>query len=98
MGDKPILLLDEATSQLDPIAEAELYSEFAAMVENRTAVFITHRLGSTMITDRKMMCRNAPAPCQLLSHHIQTIMNALTTPPAANTGSIGSITFTWNSF
>jgi ATP-binding cassette subfamily B protein len=51
MGDKPILLLDEPTSQLDPIAEAELYSEFAEMVENRTAIFITHRLGSTMITD-----------------------------------------------
>ncbi len=52
MGDKPILLLDEPTSQLDPMAEAELYNEFASMTENKTAVFITHRLGSTMITDR----------------------------------------------
>lgn len=52
MGDKPILLLDEPTSQLDPVAEAELYQEFADMVENKTAIFITHRLGSTMITDR----------------------------------------------
>ena len=52
MGDKPILLLDEPTSQLDPIAEAELYREFAAMVEDRTAIMVTHRLGSTMITAR----------------------------------------------
>lgn len=52
MGDKPILLLDEPTSQLDPMAESQLYSEFAEMAENKTAVFITHRLGSTMITDR----------------------------------------------
>ncbi|OUM95135.1 MAG: hypothetical protein A9Z00_11010 [Thermobacillus sp. ZCTH02-B1] len=52
MGDKPILILDEPTSQLDPIAEAELYREFAAMVEDRTAIMITHRLGSTRITDR----------------------------------------------
>ena len=52
MGGKPILLLDEPTSQLDPMAEARLYDEFAGMVENKTAVFITHRLGSTMITDR----------------------------------------------
>ncbi len=52
MGGKPILLLDEPTSQLDPMAEADLYNEFADMVENKTAVFITHRLGSTMITDR----------------------------------------------
>ena len=52
MGGKPILLLDEPTSQLDPMAEAGLYNEFAGMVENKTAIFITHRLGSTMITDR----------------------------------------------
>ena len=52
MGDKPILILDEPTSQLDPMAESLIYSEFAEMSEGKTAVFITHRLGSTMITDR----------------------------------------------
>ncbi|NLK74424.1 MAG: ABC transporter ATP-binding protein [Clostridiales bacterium] len=52
MGDKPILILDEPTSQLDPMAESELYSEFAQMSDGKTAIFITHRLGSTMITDR----------------------------------------------
>jgi len=52
MGDKPILLLDEPTSQLDPMAEADLYSEFAEMAAHKTAIFITHRLGSTMITDQ----------------------------------------------
>jgi len=52
MGDKPILLLDEPTSQLDPMAEAKLYTEFADMAAGKTALFITHRLGSTMITDR----------------------------------------------
>ena len=52
MGGKPILLLDEPTSQLDPMAEANLYNEFAGMALNKTAIFITHRLGSTMITDR----------------------------------------------
>jgi len=52
MGSKPILLLDEPTSQLDPMAEADLYREFAEMVENKTAFFITHRLGATVITDK----------------------------------------------
>lgn len=52
MGSKSVLLLDEPTSQLDPMAEANLYNEFADMVGNKTAIFITHRLGSTMITDR----------------------------------------------
>jgi len=58
MGDKPILLLDEPTSQLDPMAEADLYHEFSQMVENKTALFITHRLGSTMITDRIFVIRD----------------------------------------
>lgn len=52
MGEKPILILDEPTSQLDPMAESRIYSEFAKLSEGRTAVFITHRLASTMITDR----------------------------------------------
>ncbi|MDD5190098.1 MAG: ABC transporter ATP-binding protein [Dehalococcoidales bacterium] len=52
MGDKPVLILDEPTSQLDPVAESNLYSEFATMASNKTAIFITHRLASTMITDK----------------------------------------------
>ncbi|MDR2177937.1 MAG: ABC transporter ATP-binding protein/permease [Treponema sp.] len=52
MGDKPILILDEPTSQLDPMAESRIYSDFAGMAAGKTAIFITHRLGSTMITDR----------------------------------------------
>lgn len=52
MGDRPVLILDEPTSQLDPMAESELYSEFAKLAENKTSLFITHRLGSTRITDR----------------------------------------------
>ena len=52
MGNKPILILDEPTSQLDPMAESALYSEFNMMSEGKTSIFITHRLGSTSITDR----------------------------------------------
>ncbi|MGE5578645.1 MAG: ABC transporter ATP-binding protein [Bacillota bacterium] len=58
MGDKPVLLLDEPTSQLDPIAESELYKEFAEMAEGKTAIFITHRLASTMITDRILVIQD----------------------------------------
>lgn len=52
MGEKPVMILDEPTSQLDPVAESRIYSEFAEMAEGKTAIFITHRLASTMITDR----------------------------------------------
>ena len=58
MGDKPILLLDEPTSQLDPVAESELYREFAEMAKGKTAIFITHRLASTMITDRILVIQD----------------------------------------
>lgn len=58
MGDKPVLLLDEPTSQLDPIAESQLYREFADMANGKTAIFITHRLASTMITDRILVIQD----------------------------------------
>lgn len=48
---KPVLILDEPTSQLDPMAESDLYKEFAHISTGKTAIFITHRLGSTAITD-----------------------------------------------
>jgi ATP-binding cassette subfamily B protein len=52
MGNKPILILDEPTSQLDPMAESKIYSDFVNISSGKTTLFITHRLGSTMITDR----------------------------------------------
>jgi ATP-binding cassette subfamily B protein len=49
---KKILILDEPTSQIDPMAESEIFKEFASLAEGRTTVMISHRLGSTAITDR----------------------------------------------
>jgi ATP-binding cassette subfamily B protein len=57
-GDKPFLILDEPTSQLDPMAESALYSEFAEIADGKTSLFITHRLGSTAITDRIVVIAN----------------------------------------
>ncbi|HCT36703.1 MAG TPA: hypothetical protein DF292_06705, partial [Firmicutes bacterium] len=51
-GNRPILILDEPTSQLDPMAESALYREFAEITHDKTALFITHRLGSTAVTDQ----------------------------------------------
>ena len=44
--DAPFVILDEPTAALDPIAEAEVYENFNKIVENKTAVFISHRLSS----------------------------------------------------
>ena len=44
--DAPFIILDEPTAALDPIAEAEIYSQFNEIVENKTAIYISHRLSS----------------------------------------------------
>ncbi len=48
----PVLVLDEPTSALDPKAEHEIYEGFQKIAENRTAVFISHRLTSVKLSDR----------------------------------------------
>jgi len=47
----PLYILDEPTSALDPIAEVKMYSLFARISENRSTIFITHRLGAAKISD-----------------------------------------------
>ena len=49
--DSKIIVLDEPTAALDPIAEADIYSNFNNIVGNKTAVFISHRLSSCKICD-----------------------------------------------
>lgn len=49
--DAPFIVLDEPTAALDPIAEYEVYSRFNDIVENKTAVFISHRLSSCRFCD-----------------------------------------------
>lgn len=50
--DAPVVILDEPTAALDPIAENEIYSRFNSFVENKTAVYISHRLSSCAFCDR----------------------------------------------
>jgi ABC-type multidrug transport system fused ATPase/permease subunit len=47
-----IMVLDEPTAALDPLAEAELYRNFAALTGDRTTILISHRLGVTQLVDR----------------------------------------------
>ncbi len=49
--DSPFILLDEPTAALDPVAEYEVYSAFDEMVQNKTAIYISHRLSSCRFCD-----------------------------------------------
>lgn len=47
-----LLILDEPTSALDPIAEAEIYENFNNLAENKMAIYISHRMSSSIFCDR----------------------------------------------
>ena len=57
--DSPIVILDEPTAALDPIAENEIYSRFNSFVENKTAIYISHRLSSCAFCDKIAVFYNA---------------------------------------
>ncbi len=50
--DAPIMILDEPTSALDPRAEYELYQSFNNYVQDKIAIYISHRLSSCKFSDR----------------------------------------------
>lgn len=47
----PVLILDEPTAALSPIAEYELYRRFYEMSQDRSTLFISHRLASCKLCD-----------------------------------------------
>jgi len=53
-----IMILDEPTSALDPLAEAELYRNFATLTHDKTTILISHRLGITALVDRILVFKD----------------------------------------
>lgn len=51
----PLMVLDEPTAALDPIMESELYESYRKFSEDKTTVFISHRLASTHFCDRILL-------------------------------------------
>lgn len=50
--NSPIVILDEPTAALDPVAENEIYNRFNSFVDNKTAIYISHRLSSCVFCSR----------------------------------------------
>jgi len=53
-----VYILDEPTAALDPIAEANIYRNFAALTGDKTTILISHRLGVTSVVDRILVFDN----------------------------------------
>ena len=50
--DAPFVILDEPTAALDPMAEAEIYENFNDLVQDKTSIYISHRMSSCRFCDR----------------------------------------------
>lgn len=50
-----LIILDEPTSALDPLIEAEIYASFNDLVQNKTAIYISHRMSSSVFCDKILL-------------------------------------------
>lgn len=50
--DAQVMILDEPTASLDIIAESEIYESFNRITQDKTVIFISHRLASCKFCDR----------------------------------------------
>ena len=57
LRDAEVIALDEPTAALDPRAEAEVYNHFSRAAAGRTAILVSHRLGSARLADRIVVLR-----------------------------------------
>ena len=56
--DSDFIILDEPTSALDPLAESEVYENFNQLTQGRCAIFISHRMSSSIFCDRILVLDN----------------------------------------
>lgn len=47
-----LIILDEPTAAIDPIEEGKIFSKFKEIAKEKTAVIITHRMGTVKIADK----------------------------------------------
>ena len=50
--DAPFVILDEPTAALDPVSEYEIYTSFHKMVQDKTSIYISHRMSSCRFCDQ----------------------------------------------
>ncbi len=53
-----MIVLDEPTAAIDPLEETRVYQKFAELAKDKTAVIVTHRMGSARIADRIIVMKD----------------------------------------
>ncbi len=51
-ANSDILILDEPTASLDPMAEQDIFNQFDHLRNDKTTIFVSHRLSSATIADQ----------------------------------------------
>lgn len=62
-----MVVLDEPTAAIDPIEESNIFRLFKESARDKTAILVTHRLGSTKIADRILLMDEGQI-CELGTH------------------------------
>jgi len=57
-SDSDVLILDEPTASLDPMAEQEIFDQFDRLREDKTTIFVSHRLSSATVADTVLVLEN----------------------------------------
>jgi len=52
------IVLDEPTAAIDPIEESRIFRQFEQLAEGKSAIVVTHRLGSAKLADRIVVMDN----------------------------------------
>lgn len=56
--DSDIVILDEPTSALDPLVEYDILSKFVEMIQNKTSIIISHRVGVCRTADKIIVMKD----------------------------------------
>lgn len=82
------IILDEPTSALDPLAEAEIYENFYELTKGKTAIFISHRMSSSVFCDKILVLQHGKvvdfAPHQELMEKKEGLYYQMFTTQAQN--------------
>ncbi|MCI5675662.1 MAG: ABC transporter ATP-binding protein/permease [Ezakiella sp.] len=54
----PVIVMDEPTAAMDPITESNLYRNLSKVLSGKTTIFISHRLGSTALSDEILLFKD----------------------------------------